>query len=90
MGTVNQRLPGLIPIGLQAVVSNFRQTGAMLINSNFLKISFSTEYAWQDSTLLSKNENMNVFRSNIIVDDAQGHRTKKIRPEESASYCTSL
>lgn len=45
MGTVNQRLPGLIPIGLQAVVSNFRQTGAMLINSNFLKISFSTEYA---------------------------------------------
>lgn len=71
MGIINQRLPGLIPILLQAVVNNFRQTGAMLINGDFLKWSFSIEYAWQDGTPLNKNENMNVFRSNIIVNDAE-------------------
>lgn len=47
------------------------QTGAMLINGDFLKRSFSTKYAWLDGTPLSKNENMVVFRSNIIVNDAE-------------------
>lgn len=70
MGIINQRLSGLIPISLQAVVNNFRQTGAMLTNGDFLKRSFSTEYAWQDGAHLSKKENKNVFRSNIIVNDA--------------------
>lgn len=45
MGIINQRLSGLIPISLQAVVNNFRQTRARLTNGDFLKRSFSTEYA---------------------------------------------
>lgn len=44
----------------------------------FFKVSFSTKYAWQDCIPLSKNENLNVFRSNtmlMMLNDTVGRKS---------------